>query len=64
MELSRIGLPLRFIILPLLCAQDERGTVPSLVATLVLKASNSAKHLSICLAPGLAHQAHAHVPLT
>lgn len=31
---------------------------------LVLKASNSAKHLSICLAPGLARQAHARVLLT
>lgn len=64
MELSRVGLPLRFIILALLSAQEERDAVPSFVAPLVLRAANSTKHLSICLAPGLAHQAHAHAPLT
>lgn len=64
MELSTAGFPPRFIILTLLYAGDEHDTIYSLVATLAFKASSSAKHLSICLASGLPHQAHANVPLT
>lgn len=64
MELSTVGLPPGFIILTFLYARDKRDTIYSLVATQVFKASHSAKHLSICLASGLPHQAHAYVPLT
>lgn len=63
MELSTVGFPPRFIILTSLYTRDKRDTIYSLVAALVFKASNSAKHLSICLASGLPHQAHAYVPL-
>lgn len=64
MELSTVGPSPRFIILTLLYARDKCDTIYSLVATLVFKISNSAKHLSICLASGLPHQAHTYVPLT
>ena len=64
MELRTDGFPPRFIILTLLYARDKRDTIYSLIAILVFKTSNSAKHLSICLASGLPHQAHAYVPLT
>lgn len=54
----------RFIIHALLYTWDKRDTIYSLVAAPVFRASNSAKHLSVCLASRLPHQAHAYVPLT